>query len=46
MLSKNRLNQPEEIFMKNKAKNNEFFSYFKKRLWKDFLLDDSWFVYP
>ena len=46
MLSKNRLNQPEEIFMKNKAKNIEFFSYFKKRLWKDFLLDGSWFVCP
>ena len=46
ILSKNRLNQPENFFMKNKAKNIEFFIYFKKRLWKDFLLDGSWFVCP
>ena len=32
--------------MKNKAKNTEFFIYFKKRLWKDFPLDGSWFVCP
>ena len=41
ILSKNRLNQPEIFFMKNKAKNIEFFIFFKKRLWKDFLLDGS-----
>ena len=46
MLSKNRLNQPENLFMKNKAKNIEFFIYFKKHLWKDFLLDGSLFVCP
>ena len=45
MLSENRSNQPEKLSMKNKAKNNEFFNYFKKRLKKDFLIDNSWFVY-
>ena len=45
MLSKKRLNRPENFFMKTEAKNNEFFIYFKKRLRKDFLLDGSWFVY-
>ena len=46
ILSKNRLNQPENLFMKNKAKNIEFFIYFKRRLRKDFLLDGSWFERP
>ena len=44
MLLKNRLKRPKNIFMKNKARNIEFFIYFKKRLRKDFLLDGSWFV--
>ena len=44
MLSKNRLNQPENLSMKNKVKNIEFFIYIKKRLLKEFLLDGSWFV--
>ena len=46
MLFKNRSNQPEKYSMQNKAKNLEFFIFFKKRLGKDFLLDGSWFVYP
>ena len=46
MLFKNRSNQPEKYSMQNKAKNLEFFIFFKKRFGKDFLLDGSWFVYP
>ena len=46
MLSKNKSNQPEKYSMQKKAKNLEFFIFFKTRLGKDFLLDSSWFVYP
>ena len=46
MLFKNRSNQPEKYSMQNKAKNLEFFIFFKKRFGKDFLLDGSRFVYP
>ena len=45
MLSKNRSNQPKKISLQNNAKNLEFFIFFKKRHWKDFLLDSPWFVY-
>ena len=45
MLSIDRSNQPEKYSMQNKAKNVEFFIFFKKRLGKDFLLDSPWFVY-
>ena len=45
MLSIDRSIQPEEKSMQNEAKNVEFFSFFKKRLGKDFLLDSPWFVY-
>ena len=40
MLFKNRSNQPEKYSMQNKAKNLEFFIFFKKRFGKDFPLDD------
>ena len=31
MLSENKLNQPANFFIKNHAKNLEFFTFFKKR---------------
>ena len=39
MLSKNKSNQSEKYSMQNKDKIFLFFSFFKKRLGKDFLLD-------